>query len=459
MLKTVAQIKDELIALADKVTAIHELAKVENRDLTDAEQAEIDGINGLGDNKGKIEALKLDLERAQNLENKQKEIAALRGSKLIKNQTPTGDQRPAIKIPAKARLHGSLKAFKGPKAEVHAYRAGMWLAASFTGNQKARKFCSEQGIRIKNAMSESDNSSGGLFVPSEMSLAIIRLVESYGLARQKCDIEPMASNTKTVPVRVSGMTAYPVGETTTANEGSNSGTKSQPIWTNIELVARKWKAWTKFSDELDEDSAIMIADKVAEECALAFAYSEDNCLFNGDGTSTYHGIQGILAKLAAGAVYTAAAANLAFSTLDLEDFEGLVGAFPDIPGCEPEWYISKEGYAASMLRLTMAAGGNTADNLERGGRKVFMGFPVNFSNCLNKTLTNQASTKLCLFGDLRMGVKFGDRRKMTMKLTDQRYWDEDQVAIKAEERFDINVHSIGSATEAGVIMALATPAS
>lgn len=306
-------------------------------------------------------------------------------------------------------------------------------------------------------MSTDSNEKGGIFVPTEMQTSIIRLVEKHGVFRQYSKVTPMGSDRKVAPVRIAGMTAYPVAETRDSNEGSNAGTRSEPRYTNIELVARKWKAWVKMSDELNEDALISIADEVALEMALAFAYAEDTAGFLGDGTSAYHGIVGVLNAVNAGSVHIADTGNTSFGALDMADFEGIVGKLPDYEGINPAWFISKAGYYASMHRLLMAAGGNTAENLENGGRPMFLGYPVVFTSVLNKTLTSQTDTKLLVFGDLRMASLFGDRRKMTMSLTDQRFWDEDQIAIKGTERFDINIHSRGTAADPGAILVLQTP--
>jgi len=458
-MKTVAQIKAAILALCDRVQAISAIAKEEKREYTTEEASEIDAINGAGETKGKIDVLTLDLERAQKQEAVEMRMAAVRGAKLIENKDKDDSQKKTIRIPARAKMHGTLKAFKGPRAERNAFVAGQFLAASILKSPKAKAWCKDNGVPLRReaSLSEDSNDRGGVFVPNEMSLAIIRLVEEYGIARQYCQIESMASNTKTVPVRVAGMTAYPVAETKTENEGSNTGTKSQPEYTMIELVARKWKAWLKMSDELGEDSAIIVADQVAFECALAFAYAEDNALFNGDGTSTYHGIVGISNVVNAGSKHTAIAGNTAFSTLDIDDFRTMKSKLPRYPGMQPAWFISPEGYSDSMERLMLAANGTLPSDIAAGGGLRFLGCPVVLSNVMNSTLTAQINTDIAALGDLRLAVRFGDRRQMTLSATDQRYWDEDQVAIKATERFDINVHSKGTATDAGGVMVLRTP--
>lgn len=112
-----------------------------------------------------------------------------------------------------------------------------------------------------------------------------------------------------------------------------------------------------------------------------------------------------------------------------------------------------------MDNLKNAAGGNTSRELESGNGLQFLGYPVVWTQVLPTTLADTASTTLAYFGDLNMAALFGDRRGMTMSVSDQRYWDEDQIAVKGTERFDINIHSAGTATAAGALIAVNTPAS
>ena len=108
---------------------------------------------------------------------------------------------------------------------------------------------------------------------------------------------------------------------------------------------------------------------------------------------------------------TAITGNTAFSTLDLADFEAMVGKLPMYPGIRPKWFISQAGWAASMMRLADAAGGNTMAMLAEGPTRMFLGYPVVISQSMNSTLTAQTSTPgLVHFGDLQMGAILGSRR-------------------------------------------------
>ncbi|MEN6334273.1 MAG: phage major capsid protein, partial [Phycisphaerales bacterium] len=188
---------------------------------------------------------------------------------------------------------GQLRAFKGPKAEVDAYRSGRFLAAVLFDHAPSRQWCHEHGIELRKDreresrdMSEGINTAGGFIVPDEFERTIIDLREQYGVARQQLRVSPMASDHSNEPKKTGGLTAYPVGEGVEITE-------SDQTWGNVELTARKWGVLTRISTELNEDSLINLAEDLAQDAALAFATAEDNACIDGDGTSTYHGITGI----------------------------------------------------------------------------------------------------------------------------------------------------------------------
>ena len=462
-MKTAQQIQASIDEKNAHVDAIIALGEEEKRELNAEEIGVINAWHGEGKEPGEYGAIVAKLEQAQKIEARKKQIATERMAPAIEDLADSAgskldqDGRKAFAVPRSQRRHGSLKAFRGQDAEKDAYISGRHFAASLFGHEESKTWLDEHSISA--AMSTGDNSKGGLFVPVETESAIIRLVEDFGVFRQYASPESMASNTKVVPVRTSGMTAYPVAETKDTNQSSNTGTESDPGYRNIELVARKWKTLTRTSDELNEDSLISMADQIAMETALAFATAEDGAGFVGDGTSTYHGIKGLSNSLLAGSVYTALTGNTSFSSLDMADFLGMLGDLPDYPGMSSAWHISKEGYYASMARLQLAAGGNTVTDFGRGPELSFLGLPVVFNQKTNKTLSAQTDTRLLYLGDLGMSAKFGNRRGVTMSLSEERYWDVDQIGIKGTERFDINIHSTGTATEAGAIIGLDTPSS
>lgn len=451
--KNVAYYKEKLGELHDKATALVNLAEKEkDRNLTKEEAAEFDGYKTESD-----EIRETHMPRAEWRESEEKRLAeshsAVGGLQTSNPGNSEGSQTRAITIPAVARRGGRLIAFKGPDAERNAYSSGQFLRAC-CGNKNAARWCHENGITA--ALSGDSNPKGGILVPIELERSIIDLREFYGTARQKCRVMPMGSDTTIVPRRASGLTTYYLGE-------NEEVTASDKGWNSVELHARKLAVLSKYSSELAEDSITSIADDLAQEIAYAMALAEDQALFLGNGTSTYGGISGLITECATATatVVTAPTADIAYSDLEFGVFEAMIGKLPEFPGIRPEWYIHKSAYAASMLRLIDAAGGNTIAILEGGpSMREFLGYPVNFVQIMNSTLTDQASTNgLVYFGDLRLATTLGDRRSITIRIATERYIEFDQIGIFGNERYDIQVHDVGDTSVAGAVIMLATPSS
>lgn len=341
-------------------------------------------------------------------------------------------------------------------AEYRAYAFGTMCQYLLSGqkNMKARDWLAQRGI-LK-VMNEGSNIAGGAFVPEEFSADLIRLVEEFGVIRSESRVVPMTRDTLLFPRRTSGLTAYAVGESATIT-ASDVGTD------NVMLTARKWATLTRISSELMEDSAIALGDLIGTEIAQVFADKEDDSGFNGDGTSTYHGIFGLAVKIDDGnhtaGVVDAASGNTAFSTLDMADFHNMTGILPRYAIANAKWYISAAGFSASMERLAHAQGGVTRRETEEGSQLTFLGYPVVISQKMNSTTTAQTDTIIILFGDMRQAATFGDRKGIEIATSTDRYFDQDQVAIRGIERMDFVAHDLGDTSDAGPMVAMSTPGS
>lgn len=464
MLRTIKAIREDKTRLADEAEALLLLAQAEKREPTADEQNAIDAIVGKGKKgtaeyvAGKIDALNAEESRVENFDRIKAQLAERRSAEVktpreLEDDKPTGGVA-SIKVPAQARFqHANLKAFKGQHAENAAYMTGQFLLATIGKSKRARNWCKDHGVdtNFRGALKESDNSLGGFLVPQEMERSIIALREERGVLRREAMVVPMASDTLHMPRRSSGVTAYWTGELSEI-------TASNPTLDNVELTVKKLAALVRMSSEVNEDTVISLADFVTAEIAYAFADKEDLAGFNGDASATYGGIVGIKNALAAGSEYEAVAGNTAFSTLDLADFESMLGKLPLYAMQNAKWYISRAGWAASMQRLADAAGGNTTQNIMGGVGPSFLGFPVVWVQVMNSTLDAQVSTEgLCYFGDLRQGIKLGTRRGMSLAVSNDRYFETDEIGIKATQRLDIVVAERGTATAAGSIIGLKTP--
>jgi HK97 family phage major capsid protein len=356
------------------------------------------------------------------------------------------------------KLYSSLKNFKDREIEGRtvravdqAYTAGMWFKATIFDNVEAKDWCKSRGISIQKAQGEGVDSAGGFLVPEELMHNIIVLRETYGVFRQECQVVPMGSDTLNWPRRTGGLTAFFTGENTAVIE-------SQAAWDNVNLTAKKLGVLTRMSNEIADDAVVSIADWLVGEIAYAFALKEDDTGFNGDGTSTYGGMRGVT-TLAVDSSHTACkltATSATLTSLVLKDFTGLMGTLPQyaLPGAK--WYMSQQMFYQAVATLTAGSGGNRLDILGEGIEKRLLGFPVVIAQKLPVAAPGSGKVQF-LFGDLNKAAMMGERRGVTVKRSDHRYFENDQIGLLGTERFDVNVHDLGDNTTAGPLVALVSP--
>jgi HK97 family phage major capsid protein len=449
MPKSAKDYQELITAKLDEAKAIVALAEQEDRDLTEEDNQQLEAIrNEIGEDGDEPTGLYAQWRRRQKID------------ALIERDPPSNGKPPKATKPNNNNRIVPINnpvprmAAKAFKDDWDAYASGQWCAATLFGREDSSRWCRENGVRIHNAQGTDDNAKGGFLVPEQMERAIINLREEYGVFRREAKVVPMASDTMIIPRRTSGLTAYYGRE-----NPSSALTDSDKGWDQVQLTARKLYVLTKWSSELNADAIISIAADLADEIAYQFAYQEDLAGFIGDGTSTYDGIIGCVNALAAGSKLDAVTGNTAFYTLDLLDFQKLVGKLPQYATANAKWYISRPGFYSSMARLQDAGGGNTKDDIAGGNAMQFLGYPVVISQVLNSTLGADTSKPKVLFGDLRMAATMGTRNGVSLLTSEHAYFEYDQLAIRGTERFDINIHETGDASNAGALVLLSTPGS
>lgn len=349
-----------------------------------------------------------------------------------------GAGRP-VAIPARQARTSVLHAFRGPDAEARAYQAGLFAAATVFGHAPSQQAYQDNFGDIRATLSTTNNGGAAYFVPEVMENSIIELVEQFGVARRYCDLVPMGSAVVHEPRWTGGLTAYFVAE-------GSAPTQSDPTWDSVSLSAKDLAAYGKITRQLNEDAIINLGDKWAMAGAIAFAEKEDDCLFNGTGTSTYGGITGVLTKLTdsanAASLYTATG-HTTLSALTIDDLETVMGMLPEHPGIRPAWFMHKTVYHAGISPLKNAAGGTTPADLANGGQPTYGGYPVVFVQKMPRSSSVTSGVTGIAFGDLRLAAKFGSRRGQTFERgLDGNDFSKQLMSMLFTERFDINVHTV-----------------
>ena len=449
-MKTVTQLKQDYSALLAETEAILDAADTADRVMTPEESAKYDAAIA------RLTAMKADIEKRMKLEAVAQPNFGGQGPTVreqpsntldeteIEATVRTTDAGPRVEIP---RAYGKLIAFaKTVKGQMQAYRSGMWLRATLYGDSNAQDWCRKNGVGPRAALSGGVNTSGGALVPDELERAIIDLREEYGLFRRVCRVTPMSTDTKNRPRRKGGLNAFFVGE-----NSDGSANESDASWDNVALVAKKLMVLTRMSSEVSEDAILDLADEMAQEIAYAFAVKEDTVGFTGTGAATDGGIVGVLVKALQAsftkAKVTAASGHDTLAEIDADDLLKLMAALPRYAKKGSAWYCSPTAQELVFNAIKIAGGGNTRDTLAEGDRPMFLGYPIEVTDVMaDDAGATYNGLVMVGFGNLRMAATLGDRRGIRVALSSERYWSEDQIGIKGTERFDINVHDLGSTT-------------
>ena len=359
-----------------------------------------------------------------------------------------------------------LRNFEGPRRHEEAYESGLcMLARCGTGGVRdwalSRARDRNMNMEVLSPFQTEDgNTQGGYLVFPEFEARLINLKEKYGVLQQNAFRLPMASDTLIIPRRAGGTTVYYPGE-------NGQLTESAMKFDQLQLICKKYAQMTRWSTELNEDSVIAMADLLAGEFAYQFAKAEDVNGFIGDGTSTYAGVIGLLFKLVNTVNGVSPTASLAGSvagglaclathttvpTTTLADWEAVVGKLPLYSEGRANWYMTKSVFWAGPARLIDAAGGNAALFLVSGAPMKFLGYDVVFAQAMPTASAATGATAAsplsvpAVLGDMSMTSYLGVRRGVTVKTSDQRYIEFDQIAIQATERVAIN-NAVGDSVD------------
>ena len=334
--------------------------------------------------------------------------------------------------------------FPGTKdeADYKAYAFGQWVRGTVLGNAKAAKWCNEHGVK---SQTEGTNSEGGFTVPEIVSSSLIWLRNEQGVARRYSRIYPMTSDVLNVPNASTSTTTYYPGEATAI-------TASDIVFSQVALTAKKLAILTIVSKELNEDTVIDFGATLAQDFAYGLALAEDAAAFQGDGSGTYGGITGIMPRIKAlsgtfaniaSMVVGAAGSGTALSSLTLANWQSMVAKLQPY-ATNPRFYMNKSIFYNGVADKLIALGGNAIMDIQNayGAEPTLFGIPISFVQ--NMPSAPAANRDIAVLGDLSKGVAFGDRRGVSVEVSDQVKFIEDALTFKATERYAFNVFDVGN---------------
>lgn len=310
-LKEKRERKAEIVQKLDDILAV---AEKEKRNFSDAEAKEYDGLEK------ELKTVEEEVKRLERQEERRKDLAAEAGKrKSEEDEIESRGKEVDVKV-----THGNQKTNEYRNAKIFSMIQG-----SVENNQEkvteARKALAEGGHYddvLKGVNGEKRNFSsltdpkGGIFLPTAVSDTVLTISQEYGVVpRLTLNIGNILQNEVKVP-QILGKPTF-----TAVNQGSAISGSGFNLG-GIALKALKWGCIIDWTNEVDESVGAKLMPIIMRQIGEAFAYTQDNTFFNGDGTSTYNNIKG-LEGLTGSVNYVrtaTATAHTTFATLTADDF-------------------------------------------------------------------------------------------------------------------------------------------
>lgn len=326
---------------------------------------------------------------------------------------------------------------------------GHWLIAKTALGEKvgvdrrnaAAKALDNHGIK---ANTTNFTSSGGALVPTEFNANFWDYQAEYGIARRECDVVPMNSDSIETPKNAGGdgggFITYFTGEAVQITE-------SQMNFASIPLNAKTLNVFGLMSRQLVDDTAVNIGEKGAQSIATASLKREDECLFIGNGTSTYGGINGLANQFGSTAT-TDIRSVTGGGTMEahtLGNLHSVVAKVGDAYRTGSKWYGSPAAKSVIIDRLLAAQGGVTWQETANGDLYMrVLGYEFVEVNVMNSSIDASGDAIDLYFGNLAAAASFGDRNSLEVETNPHEFWSRNAIGIKGYDRFDINVHELGN---------------
>jgi HK97 family phage major capsid protein len=261
-------------------------------------------------------------------------------------------------------------------------------------------------------------------MPVQYMAQIVELVYTYGNARKEATIFPVGTNS----IKMPRLTTDP---TFGAIAVSGSVTEKSPQIGNVTFSIGKVGGIVRLPNEILADSIVPLGQFVARYIARQMAYAEDRFLWLGDGTSTYNNITGVGLRADTDTYkVTLATTKTHPSDITLTDLRNLRAqiTYSAIQNAKYSMHPSMEALLASYNTSVIRYWDAQAKTLD--------GFPVVFVPALPVYTTSATiNAYQAYFGDMSYWY-MAERLGVTVDVSNDRYFDTDEVGIRAIERFD-----------------------
>lgn len=294
---------------------------------------------------------------------------------------------------------------------------------------------------------EASNTAGGYLVPPEYVAQLLYSTEPHGIARKIANVVRMSREVQMKP-RKTGIASFSwVGE-------QQSTSVVADTYDQVELIAKKMQLILQASNELFDDSAISVADCMAESVNESYDITLDDAYLLGDGTSTYGGFVGLANGLPSGAYFNASGAWSAFVA---GDFHLAMGRLQNI---DPRRVIctgSRQFYHQVIQRLNLANNQFKEIAGPPGMAPTTMNvLGVPFYEWQRMPTATGSGVKSFYIGDFVGATMIGERRDLNIMTSEHSAFSSDSIQWRATARASIAIHGDGRtpATTYGPIVCL-----
>jgi len=271
--------------------------------------------------------------------------------------------------------------------------------------------------------------TGSYLVPTLTSDDLIDTTEEVSTLAQMADFIMNLPGNVDIPTLVTRPTLQHARATVDTDM-----TESDPAFGQLQIRPDEGYVYFGVDNRLLLMSAIDLGALCVQLCRDAIMEGLSNDLLNGDGTSTYNSITGILQETTAAYIYTLASGNTAFADLDND---ALVGAMNK---------TFKRGRAMGLWLMSLDVLG-VIENLNREGKApVLRDRPDGTYSCKNRPVhidegmpdlaDDAADTGFLGFGDLKtymVGLQGG----INVELSTESLFAKNQTAFRSVINFDI----------------------
>lgn len=298
----------------------------------------------------------------------------------------------------------------------------------FTNPVQAKEFIrlikaiSDRDVTEAKVMSEGSDEAGGYFVHPEHLPVLIRLIESFGLLRQKATNIPMTKDEMNIPRLTTGVIVYWPDEGAEIDDGS-------PVTGNLKMIAKKMASLVPCTSELLEDSSLEIANLLAVLFTEATAEEEDRVGLAGKKTAGTDPFDGVLYDSNVVAVVLD---GTTFASVTADDLADACSAVKSSAAKNAEWFMHRT--VLNIVRKLKDDNGNYIWQAPyQGNPGSIWSYPYNLTDVMPSLVNTGASKPFIAFGDLRH-FYFGDRRKLALAQSLHAGFKTDSVWFRMTER-------------------------